>query len=122
MAVDVGNTQTVLELFEGSSCGDRGGMGLELGQVSPVIVSSVVPGLTRSYRHLAEDVLRVPFYLVDAEMDTGLKYRYDDPAAVGADRIDNARAAGEHYGFPVIIAWTSARLPPSRPWTARAAT
>jgi type III pantothenate kinase len=125
MAVDVGNTQTVLGLFEGvelrgqwriSTEAQRtsdelavvfAGLldlnGLELGQVSAMIVSSVVPGLTRSYRHLAEDVLGVPFYLVNAEMETGLKNRYDDPAAVGADRIVNAVATGEHYGFPAII-------------------
>jgi type III pantothenate kinase len=36
-------------------------------------------------------------------METGLKNRYDDPAAVGADRIVNAVATGEHYGFPAII-------------------
>ena len=125
MAVDVGNTQTVLGLFEDvelrgqwriSTEAQRtsdelavvfAGLldlnGLELGQVSAMIVSSVVPGLTRSYRHLAEDVLGVPFYLVNAEMETGLKNRYDDPAAVGADRIVNAVATGEHYGFPAII-------------------
>ena len=125
MAVDVGNTQTVLGLFEGvelrgqwriSTEAQRtsdelavvcAGLldlnGLELGQVSAMIFSSVVPGLTRSYRHLAEDVLGVPFYLVNAEIETDLKNRYDDPAAVGADRIVNTVATGEHYGFPAII-------------------
>ena len=126
MAVDVGNTQTVLGLFEGDELRGQwristeaqrtsdelavvfAGLldlyGLELGQVSAMIVSSVVPGLTRSYRHLAESLLDVvPFYLVNAEMETGLKNRYDDPAAVGADRIVNAVATGEHYGFPAII-------------------
>src|ERR671921_174438 len=77
--------------------------GLGLAQVGAMIVSSVVPGLTRSYRHLAEDLLGVPFYLVGPDMETGLKNRYDDPAAVGADRIVNAVAAGHHYGFPAII-------------------
>jgi type III pantothenate kinase len=48
-------------------------------------------------------MLAVPFYLVNAGMETGLKIRYDDPSAVGADRIVNAVAAGEHYGFPAII-------------------
>ena len=82
MAVDVGNTQTVLGLFEGAELRGQwristeaqrtsdelavvfAGLldlnGLELGQVSAMIVSSVVPGLTRSYRHLAENVLGVP--------------------------------------------------------------
>jgi len=125
MAVDVGNTQTVLGLFEGEE--SRGqwriatevhrtadelavfvaGLlaleGLRLGEISAVIVSSVVPGLTRSYRNLASGVFGVPFYSVTAGMKTGLDNRYDDPEAVGADRIVNAVAAGRHYGFPAII-------------------
>ena len=125
MAVDVGNTQTVLGLFEGDELRRQWRLateaqrtsdelavlfagllalnGLELGEAGAMIVSSVVPGLTRSYRHLAEDVLGVPFYLVGPDMETGLKNRYDEPAAVGADRIVNAVAAGHHYGFPAII-------------------
>jgi type III pantothenate kinase len=125
MAVDVGNTQTVLGLYEGDELRGQWRLateaqrtsdelavvfaglldlnGLGLAQVSAMILSSVVPGLTRSYRHLAEDVLGVPFYVVNSEMETGLKNHYDDPSAVGADRIVNAVAAGHHYGFPTII-------------------
>jgi type III pantothenate kinase len=125
MAVDVGNTQTVLGLYEGDELRGQWRLateaqrtsdelavvfaglldlnGLGLAQVSAMILSSVVPGLTRSYRHLAEDVLGVPFYVVNSEMETGLKNHYDDPSAVGADRIVNAVAAGHHYGFPAII-------------------
>ena len=77
--------------------------GLRLGEISAVIVSSVVPGLTRSYRNLASGIFGVPFYSVTAGMKTGLDNRYDDPEAVGADRIVNAVAAGRHYGFPAII-------------------
>ena len=125
MAVDVGNTQTVLGLFDGeTSLGQwriateeqrtadelavffAGLLALEdlhLNEVDAVIVSSVVPGLTRSYRNLASEVFGVPFYGVTAGMKTGLENRYDDPEAVGADRIVNAVAAGRHYGFPAII-------------------
>ena len=125
MAVDVGNTQTVLGLFDEEEprghwriatevhrTADElavvfGGLlaleGLRLGDVSAMIVSSVVPNLTRSYRNLASEVFGVPFYQVTSEMETGLDNRYDDPRAVGADRIVNAVAAGRHYGFPAII-------------------
>jgi type III pantothenate kinase len=125
MAVDIGNTQTVLGLFEDEELRGRWRMateahrtaeelgaasagllrlrGLGLEQVEAMIVSSVVPGLTRSYRRLAGEVLRVPFYPVTAHMETGLKNRYDDPEAVGADRIVNAVAAGRYHGFPAII-------------------
>lgn len=125
MAVDVGNTQTVLGLFDGKEprghwriatevhrtadelavfcAGLLALEGLRLDDVSAMVVSSVVPGLTSSYRHLASEVFEVPFYGVTAEMETGLDNRYDDPRAVGADRIVNAVAAGRHYGFPAII-------------------
>jgi hypothetical protein len=74
--------------------------GLRLEEVSAMIVSSVVPGLARSYRDLVGEAFNVPFYPVDEGMETGLKNRYDDPGAVGADRIVNAVAAGRYYGFP----------------------
>ena len=105
MAVDVGNTQTVLGLFDGEEvlgqwrvasevnrtadelavflAGLLALEGLHLSDVSAVIVSSVVPALTRSYRNLASDNFGVPFYVVNAEMETGLDNRYEDPAAVG---------------------------------------
>jgi len=125
MAVDVGNTQTVLGLIDGKEtrgewritteahrtadelavffAGLLALEGLSPDEVSAMIVSSVVPGLTRSYRNLASEVFGVPYYVVTAEMETGLDNRYDDPGAVGADRIVNAVAAGRHYGFPAII-------------------
>ena len=125
MAADIGNTQTVLGLFEGDDlrghwriateahrtsdelavvfAGLLALRGLRLEEVNALIASSVVPALARSYRDLASEILKVPFYPVDAQMETGLKNRYDDPGSVGADRIVNAVAAGHHYGFPAII-------------------
>jgi type III pantothenate kinase len=125
MAVDVGNTQTVLGLFDGEEpqgqwriateaqrtadelavffAGLLALEGLRLDEVDAVIVSSVVPGLTRSYRNLASEVFGVPFYVVTSGMKTGLDNRYDDPETVGADRIVNAVGAGGRYGFPAII-------------------
>src|SRR5919206_4096239 len=121
MAVDVGNTQTVLGLFDGEEplgqwrvatevhrtadelavvlAGLLALEGLRLDDVSAVIVSSVVPALTRSYRNLASGNFGVPFYSVTAGMKTGLDNRYDDPETVGADRIVNAVGTGKHYGF-----------------------
>ena len=125
MAADIGNTQTVLGLFEGDElrgqwriateahrtsdelavvfAGLLALRGLRLAEVSALIASSVVPALARSYRDLAAEIFEVPFYPMDAQMETGLKNRYDDPGSVGADRIVNAVAAGKHYGFPAII-------------------
>src|SRR5215207_9662517 len=104
MAVDVGNTQTVLGLIDGGEplgqwritteahrtadelavffVGLLAPEGLSPAEVRAMIVSSVVPGLTRSYRNLASEVFGVPYYAVTAERETGLDNRYDDPGAV----------------------------------------
>ena len=125
MAVDIGNTQTVLGIFDGEELRARWRITTEanrtadevgavcstlltLAGMSPMdvratIVSSVVPVLTRSYEGLAESLFSSKFYEVNGEMKTGLDNRYDDPSAVGADRIVNAVATGKHYGFPAII-------------------
>lgn len=123
--MDIGNTQTVLGLFEGEDlrgqwrlatedqrtsdemavvfAGLMSLRGLGFGSVSAMIVSSVVPNLTHTYRLLASETLGIPFRAVDGGMRTGLSNRYDDPQQVGADRIVNAVAAGRWYGFPAVI-------------------
>ncbi|WP_207890435.1 type III pantothenate kinase [Rubrobacter taiwanensis] len=125
LAVDVGNTQTVFGVFEGEELRGRWRIsteasrtpdelaavcaallelrGLRLEEVRAFVISSVVPVLTRSYCHLAEDYLNARFLSVGPEIETGMPNRYDDPSAVGADRIVNAVAARTLYGAPVII-------------------
>ncbi len=125
MAVDIGNTQTVLGVFDGEELRARwritteanrtadevaavcstllGLAGISAGDMEATIVSSVVPGLTRSYEGLTGSLFGSKFYEVNGEMNTGLENRYDDPLSVGADRIVNAVATGKHYGFPAII-------------------
>ena len=125
MAVDIGNTQTVLGVFDGENLRERwrvtteasrtadeigavcttllGLKGLSPKDIEATIVSSVVPGLTRSYEDLAEGLFDSKFYEVNSGMKTGLDNRYDDPSSVGADRIVNAVATGRYYGFPAII-------------------
>src|SRR5215204_6559950 len=125
MVADIGNTQTVLGVFEGdelrarwrmatedhrsadelgAACASLLGLrGVRLEEVEALIVSSDVPSLIRSYNNLAGDLLGIPFYSVSSEMETGLKIHYDDPKALGSDRIVNSVAAVRHYGSPTII-------------------
>ncbi len=125
MAADIGNTQTVLGIFEaeelkarwriatesyrtadevGASCAALLGLrGMSFENVTALIVSSDVPPLIRSYRNFADYLLGVPFYFVSPEMKTGLQNRYDDPSQVGSDRIVNSVAASRFYGLPAII-------------------
>lgn len=125
MVADIGNTQTVVGLFEGEDLRGRWRMateaqrspdeiaaacasllalrGTRLAEVTAMIVSSDVPPLIRSYERFARNQLDVPFISVNSKIETGLVNRYDDPDAVGSDRIVNAVATGHHYGFPAIV-------------------
>jgi type III pantothenate kinase len=125
LAVDVGNTQTVLGLFEGERLvedwriateGERTGdelaallgrllelADLGFGDVTGLVLASSVPALIRSYEELAETYLEAPLLVLGPGVKTGLPILYDDPREVGPDRIANAVAARERYGAPAIV-------------------
>lgn len=120
LAVDVGNTQTALGLYEGERLvdhwrvsTDRTRTGDELGvllaglldaeTVSGICLSSTVPTLVREWELLAERWANAPLLSVGPGVRTGIAIRYDDPREVGPDRIVNAVAAKAAYGAPVIV-------------------
>ncbi|WP_282938170.1 type III pantothenate kinase [Paenibacillus sp. RC67] len=125
LAVDVGNTNIVLGLYEGkqllhhwrlstnrSSTTDEYGMmiynlfqhsELELEQVEGIIISSVVPPLMFVLEQLCSKYLKKTPLIVGPGIKTGLNVRYENPREVGADRIANAVAAIELYGTPCIV-------------------
>src|SRR3954447_12335376 len=119
LAVDVGNTQTALGLFEGGELtrrwrlatepqrtGDElglflGGL-LDLSSLEGICLASTVPALIRSYEELAA-AADVRLLVLGPGTKTGIPIRYDDPREVGPDRIANAVAARERYGAPSIV-------------------
>jgi len=125
LAVDVGNTQTVLGLFEGDELVEHWRVAtesertgdeiaalivrlLELRQldfenVDGLCVSSTVPLLVRSYEELADRYAHAQLLVVGPGTRTGLPVLFDDPRQVGPDRIVNAVAARERYGAPCIV-------------------
>jgi type III pantothenate kinase len=120
LAVDVGNTQTALGLYEAERLVDhwriateRSRTGDELGVllaglldaelVSGICLSSTVPTLVREWERLAERWAEAPLLSVGPGVRTGVPIRYDDPREVGPDRIVNAVAARQRYGAPVIV-------------------
>src|SRR6058998_372117 len=120
LAVDVGNTQTVLGLYDGdrlteqrrlateaSRTGDELGALLgemvDLEQVDGICLSSTVPALVREYELFAEHWAKAPILVVGPGARTGMPVRYDDPREVGPDRVVNAVAARERYGAPCIV-------------------
>jgi type III pantothenate kinase len=125
LAVDVGNTQTVLGLFEGESLveswrvateAERTGdelaalladllelRGRSFDDISGVCLASTVPLLVRAYETLAERHVGAPLLVLGPGTKTGIPILYDDPREVGPDRIANAVAARERYGAPCIV-------------------
>src|SRR5919106_2765527 len=120
LAVDVGNTQTVLGLYrdeelvehfrlatDRSRTGDELGVTLgallDLDDVDGICLSSTVPALQREWERVADRWLTAPLLVVGPGTRTGIAIRYDDPREVGPDRIVNAVAASTRYGPPCIV-------------------
>lgn len=125
LAVDVGNTQTVLGLYEGERLAEHWRVATEsertgdelaallarllelrgrsFGDIDAMALSSTVPALVRAYEELAESYVDAPLLVLGPGVRTGVPVQYDDPREVGPDRIANAVAARERYGAPSIV-------------------
>ncbi len=120
LAVDVGNTQTVLGLYEGERLGDHWRLAtertrtgdelgvlltglLDLDAIDGICLSSTVPTLVREWELVADRWAEAPLLVVGPGVKTGIPIRYDDPREVGPDRIVNSVAAKTRYGAPAIV-------------------
>lgn len=125
LAVDIGNTQTVLGLIHGRAIESRWRMatdatltsdeirvkisgllaldGHDHDAIDGVAIASVVPSLTAAYEDLAERITGTRPLVIGPGVKTGLAIAYENPREVGADRIVNAVAAIEAHGAPVIV-------------------
>jgi type III pantothenate kinase len=128
LAIDVGNTQTVIGMFangSGSSLvhqwrisshaertADEMAMiisqllelqGLDADVVDGIAVASVVPRTTAALREMSEKWFPVTTVIVEPGVRTGMPILYDNPKEVGADRIADAVAAYDLYGGPTIV-------------------
>jgi len=125
LAIDVGNTNTVLGAFEGtvlrqqwrvetsqSRTSDEWGIlirqlfaadGLDPGQVRSIAISSVVPPLVLALEQMARRFFGVKPLFVGPGVKTGLPILYDNPREVGADRVVNAVAAFHRWKRGLIV-------------------
>jgi type III pantothenate kinase len=120
LAVDVGNTQTALGLYDGTELTDRWRLAtersstadelgvllaglLEPEDVTGICLASTVPVLIREWELLAAKWEGASLLVVGPGVKTGIPIRYDDPREVGPDRIVNAVAAKSRYGAPIIV-------------------
>ncbi|SRR6056297_84352 len=122
LAVDVGNTNTVLGLFDGAdlvqswrittharATGDEMALtyrGLLAHQpaVTGMVLCSTVPSVLHEMRPMiADSFADVPVVIVEPGTKTGVPVLTDNPKEVGADRIVNTLAAHQQYGGPCIV-------------------
>lgn len=125
LVIDVGNTNTVLGLYEGAELraqwrvetnGNRTSdeyavllqqlmalEGIEWGHIGAAIVSSVVPPTLFGLRKFCERHLDVELLVVGPGLKTGMPILYENPREVGADRIVNSVAAYEKVGAGCIV-------------------
>jgi type III pantothenate kinase len=125
LAIDIGNTNTVIGVFDGEdlkgsfraasarqTTSDEVGffitgllerMGEDGKAVKKVIISSVVPPLTRIFAQTAKTYFKCEPVVVSAQINLPIKIDYARPDQVGADRIANSVAAHAAHGAPVIV-------------------
>jgi type III pantothenate kinase len=125
LVIDIGNTNLTLGLYESEKLGphwrlatDHARMtdeyGLQFlgllehagqgpGGLTGVCLASVVPHLTQRVVHACQQYLNQAPLVVDTGVKTGIRIRYEDPRAVGADRVADAVAALKLYGGPACI-------------------
>jgi type III pantothenate kinase len=125
LAIDIGNTHTVIGVFKNehlvadwriatsqSRTADETwhllkGFWVEAGLSTTLFtgagISSVVPNVTGSFETLVRKHFKVEPVVIGAHLDLGMTIKYDDPSAVGADRLCNAVAGYRKYGGPLII-------------------
>ncbi|MCB0325184.1 MAG: type III pantothenate kinase [Bdellovibrionales bacterium] len=125
LAIDIGNTHVVLGLYrdqdllghwrmqsDAKRTEDEyamqvlnllGRFGHAPEAIDTVIISCVVPALGGVFDRLAQKYFSVRPLVVGPGLKTRMEIAFDDPRAVGADRVVNAVAARELYGAPVLV-------------------
>ncbi len=122
LAVDVGNTNTVLDLFTGEelvrswrittharATGDEMALtfrGLldEQPEITGLVLCSTVPSVLHELRPMLSSFFHeIPVVIVEPGTKTGVPILTDNPKEVGADRIVNTLAAHQQFGGPCIV-------------------
>ncbi len=125
LVIDVGNTNTVCGIYwknalkyfwrmasdRNRSADEFGAMlnsffrfeSIAFSDVTAIVISSVVPDLMYPLEHMCRKYFLITPLVVRPGVKTGLNIKTDNPKEVGADRIVNAVAASQEYGFPVIV-------------------
>ncbi len=124
LAIDVGNTHTVIGLYQGDDLKEHlrletkkertaDELGILLRElfraadqdinVDGIIISNVVPPLQHALDRMGERYFKIKPLFVDHVTDTGIRIKLEHPQEVGADRIVNAVGAHDHVQGEAVI-------------------
>jgi type III pantothenate kinase len=125
LTIDIGNTNLTLGLYNGAELGrhwrlatdharmpDEYGLqflgllqnaGQTVADLTGIVLASVVPQLTGRVVQACQEYLQQEPLVVDTGVKTGIRIRYEDPRAVGADRVADAVAVINLYGGPACV-------------------
>jgi len=125
LAIDVGNSQVAVGMFDGEALvghwrfttgvltedemrweltGVLALDGFTPKDIAGVVIASVVPSVTTTLREVAPALTSGgEVVVVEPGTKTGMPILIDNPREVGADRIVNAVAARERHGMPAIV-------------------
>ena len=125
LAIDVGNTNVTVGVFDDGSLratwrfatevgkqADEYGVlalgllqheGLSAADIDGAVMGSVVPDLEPVFESICRRYFNVKPLVVGTGIRTGLRILYDSPRDVGVDRVADAVAAIQLYGKPLII-------------------
>ncbi|MBI2432578.1 MAG: type III pantothenate kinase, partial [Candidatus Hydrogenedentes bacterium] len=125
LVIDVGNSNTVLGLFEGNTLRANWRVvttnyrtadelrilflmllhaeEINAKEITGCCISSVVPQLNLALQQVSQEAFSVEPLMVGPGVKTGLTLQIDNPKEVGADRIVNSVGAIEEYPGALII-------------------
>lgn len=124
-AIDIGNTNIKMGLFDGEELLDSWRMGTSLSRTSDeyglsvldffhrggydvkavtgIIIASVLPNLNYTFERLCKYYFDLKPLFVGPGIKTGIALKYDNPRELGADRIADSVAAYSLYGGPLTV-------------------
>lgn len=125
LTIDIGNTNLTIGLYKSQTLAwhwrlatDHARMPDEYGlqllgllthakhhptDLTGIAIASVVPNLTGRVTQACQEYLKTTPLVVDAGVKTGIRIRYEDPKAVGADRVCDAAAVMHLFGGPACV-------------------
>jgi len=123
LAVDIGNTNITLGIFDGDSLVQSWRLASEKNKtedeygiilnkllsfhgfekIKSAVIAGVVFPLTDIFKKAVEKYIGIPSLLIKADMNLGLKLDVNNPSEVGADRIANAAAVSKLCKLPAVV-------------------